>query len=150
MDGGKLYFDKEQKSSGEMWDVIANKLLIFKNCCCKVGLCDDQFHNALSIMLKGRANLKTKILNQLPTLQRASQRQMAAIASSILEMNNQSSSNSTTQGHSQSNEICNKAYSNRHEMGIWLRDISQAYIQLNSKLNRFVVREFHNHSVVLI
>lgn len=57
MNLGKFYYDKELKYIGDMWNILVDKLLIFKDYCSKVGLCEDQFHNALSIMLKGRANL---------------------------------------------------------------------------------------------
>ncbi|KAI0990852.1 hypothetical protein K3495_g17335, partial [Podosphaera aphanis] len=57
---------------------------------------------------------KSEILTQSPTLQRASQRLIAAISPSLLKLKQAGFSN----------------------MGIWLRDISQAYTQSTSMLNR--------------
>ncbi|KAI1002810.1 hypothetical protein K3495_g5393 [Podosphaera aphanis] len=56
---------------------------------------------------------KSEILTQSPTLQRASQRLIAAISPSLLKLKQDGFSN----------------------MGIWLRDISQAYTQSTSMLN---------------
>ena len=52
----KLYSDQEKKFGGELYDVLNSKLRIFYNCCQKVGIESNQYHNAYSIMLKGRAS----------------------------------------------------------------------------------------------
>jgi len=41
---------------GEMYNILNMKLAIFYDCCRKVGLTSDQYHNAYSVMLKGRAS----------------------------------------------------------------------------------------------
>lgn len=50
----KLYSD-EMKYSGEMYDVLEAKLLIFRDNCHKAGIPHAQFAGAFSIMLKGKA-----------------------------------------------------------------------------------------------
>jgi hypothetical protein len=50
----KLYGD-DKKYTGELYDILNTKLLIFYNCCRKVGLPEDQYHDAFSTMLKDRA-----------------------------------------------------------------------------------------------
>ena len=50
----KLYGD-DKKYTGELYDILNIKLLIFYNCCRKVGLPEDQYHNAFSTMLKDQA-----------------------------------------------------------------------------------------------
>jgi hypothetical protein len=52
----KLYSDQEKKFGGELYDILNSKLRIY-DCCQKVGLEPDQYHNAYSIMLKGRASV---------------------------------------------------------------------------------------------
>ena len=52
----KLYSDQEKKFGGELYDILNSKLRIFYDCCQKVGLEPDQYHNAYSVMLKGRAS----------------------------------------------------------------------------------------------
>ncbi|PVH90772.1 hypothetical protein DM02DRAFT_547142, partial [Periconia macrospinosa] len=52
----KLYSDQEKKYGGELYDILNSKLRIFYDCCQKVGLEPDQYHNAYSVMLKGRAS----------------------------------------------------------------------------------------------
>jgi hypothetical protein len=51
----KIYNNDKKKFTGEMYDILNIKLWVFYNCCVKVGLPDIQYHNAFSIMLKGRA-----------------------------------------------------------------------------------------------
>jgi hypothetical protein len=55
-DLGKLYSDSEKKFGGELFDILAIKLLIFYDLCGKAGLSKNQYHNAYSLMLKGRAS----------------------------------------------------------------------------------------------
>jgi hypothetical protein len=38
-----------------MYDILNIKLRVFYNYCTKIGLSDTQYHNAFSVMLKGRA-----------------------------------------------------------------------------------------------
>ena len=52
----KLYSDQEKKFSGELYNILNSKLCIFYNCYQKVRLEPDQYYNAYSIMLKGRAS----------------------------------------------------------------------------------------------
>ena len=52
----KLYSDPERKFSGELYDILNSKLRIFYDCCRKVGLGPNDYHDAFSIMLKGRAS----------------------------------------------------------------------------------------------
>jgi hypothetical protein len=51
----KIYNNDEKKFTGEMYDILNIKLRVFYNCYVKVGLPNTQYHNAFSIMLKGRA-----------------------------------------------------------------------------------------------
>lgn len=51
----KLYSD-DKRFGGEIYDVLENKLRIFYDCCQKIGIGDDQYANAFSVMLKGRAS----------------------------------------------------------------------------------------------
>jgi hypothetical protein len=48
----KLYSDQEKKYSGELYDILNTKLRIFYDCCQKIGLEPEQYHNAYSIMLR--------------------------------------------------------------------------------------------------
>jgi hypothetical protein len=50
----KIYNNDEKKFIGEIYDILDIKLRVFYNCCIKVGLLDIQYHNAFSVMLKGR------------------------------------------------------------------------------------------------
>ena len=52
----KVYNDDEKKFSGELYDILNNKLQIFFDCCTKVGVSKTQYKNAYSIMLRGRAS----------------------------------------------------------------------------------------------
>ncbi|CCU76925.1 integrase and RNaseH domain-containing protein [Blumeria hordei DH14] len=52
----KVYQDDTKKYSGELYNILNTKLQIFYDCCQKVGLGVDQYQNAYSIMLKGRAS----------------------------------------------------------------------------------------------
>ena len=52
----KIYNNDDKKYGGEEYDILDIKLQVFYDCCTKVGLPDDQFHLAFSIMLKGRAS----------------------------------------------------------------------------------------------
>jgi hypothetical protein len=54
-DLAKLYNDN-MRYDGEMY-ILNMKLAIFYDCCRKVGLTSDQYHNAYSVMLKGRASV---------------------------------------------------------------------------------------------
>jgi hypothetical protein len=38
-----------------MYDILNTKLRVFYNCYIKIGLSNIQYHNAFSVMLKGRA-----------------------------------------------------------------------------------------------
>ncbi|KHJ35231.1 hypothetical protein EV44_g3941 [Erysiphe necator] len=51
----KLYIDKDAKYIGEKYDILDNKLAIFRENCRKVGLKKAQYHNAFLSMLKGDA-----------------------------------------------------------------------------------------------
>lgn len=53
-DLAKLYSDDSKKYGGELYDMLHTKLLIFYDLCTKVGLPEEQYHNAYSSMLKGR------------------------------------------------------------------------------------------------
>ena len=55
-DLAKLYNDN-MRYDGEMYNILNMKLAIFYDCCRKVGLTSDQYHNAYSVMLKGRASV---------------------------------------------------------------------------------------------
>ena len=50
----KTYNDSD-KYGGELYDIIDVKLQVFYDCCNKVGLPEDQFQKAFSVMLKDRA-----------------------------------------------------------------------------------------------
>ena len=52
----KLYSDQKKKFGGELYNVLNSKLRIFYDCCQKVGIESDQYYNAYSVMLKGRAS----------------------------------------------------------------------------------------------
>jgi hypothetical protein len=52
----KIYNNDDKKYGGEEYDILDIKLQVFYDCCTKVGLPDNQFHLAFSIMLKGRAS----------------------------------------------------------------------------------------------
>ena len=51
----KLYSDHDKKFGRELYDILNSKLRIFYDYCQKAGLGPDQYHDAYSIMLKGRA-----------------------------------------------------------------------------------------------
>ena len=51
----KIYNDDGKKFGGELYDVVDYKLQIFFDCCSKVGIPNDQYSHAFSIMLKNRA-----------------------------------------------------------------------------------------------
>lgn len=52
----KIYIGGDKKYGGAEYDILDNKLQIFYDCCTKVGLVEDQFHLAFSIMLIGKAS----------------------------------------------------------------------------------------------
>ena len=52
----KLYLDQEKRFSGELYNILNSKLRIFYNYCQKVRLEPNQYYNAYSVMLKGRAS----------------------------------------------------------------------------------------------
>lgn len=52
----RMYTDKNNKYGGELYDILSSKLLIFYDFCRKLGLEEDQYHNAYSSMLKNRAS----------------------------------------------------------------------------------------------
>ena len=51
----KLYTE-DMKFSGELFDVLNSKLVIFYDTCRKVGIGPGQYHDAYSLMLRGRAS----------------------------------------------------------------------------------------------
>ena len=51
----KIYTDNEKKFGGELYDVLDVKLQVFTDCCGKVGILPGFYHQAFSVMLKGRA-----------------------------------------------------------------------------------------------
>jgi hypothetical protein len=51
----KIYNNDKKKFIGKMYDIFNIKLRIFYDYCAKIGLPDIQYHNAFSIILKGRA-----------------------------------------------------------------------------------------------
>lgn len=53
----KFYNDDAKRYTGELYDIFDTKLSIFYDCCMKVGLGKEQYHNAFSSMLKGRAEV---------------------------------------------------------------------------------------------
>jgi hypothetical protein len=56
MDLFKLYQSNDKKYTEELYDILDIKLQVFYNCCKKVGLQEDQYHDAFSAMLKDRAS----------------------------------------------------------------------------------------------
>jgi hypothetical protein len=56
MDLFKLYQSDDKKYTGELYNILDIKLRVFYNCCKKVGLQEDQYHNVFSAMLKDRAS----------------------------------------------------------------------------------------------
>jgi hypothetical protein len=56
MDLFKLYQSDDKKYTGELYDILDIKLRVFYDCCKKVGLQKDQYHDAFSAMLKDRAS----------------------------------------------------------------------------------------------
>ena len=52
----KIYNDNNKKYRGELYDILDVKLQVFYNCCNKVGLPEDQYHNAFLVMLKDHAS----------------------------------------------------------------------------------------------
>jgi hypothetical protein len=48
-------YNNNDKYSGELYDIIDIKLQVFYDYCNKVGLPEDQFQKAFSVMLKDRA-----------------------------------------------------------------------------------------------
>jgi hypothetical protein len=51
----KIYNNDKKKFTEEIYDILDIKLRVFYNYYIKVGLPDIQYHNAFSVMLKGRA-----------------------------------------------------------------------------------------------
>jgi hypothetical protein len=51
----KIYTDNEKKFGGELYDVLDVKLQMFTDCCGKVSILSGFYHQAFSVMLKGRA-----------------------------------------------------------------------------------------------
>jgi hypothetical protein len=51
----KVYSQDDRKYGGDQYDVLDVRLQVFYDCCTKIGLGQDQYHLAFSIMLKGRA-----------------------------------------------------------------------------------------------
>ena len=51
----KLYHNDESKFGGEKYDILDSKLKIFYDNCAKVGVLSSQYHNAFSVMLRGKA-----------------------------------------------------------------------------------------------
>ena len=54
-DLAKLYASDEMKYGGDTYEVIESKLLIFYDCCRRLGILQWQYNNAFPTMLKGRA-----------------------------------------------------------------------------------------------
>jgi hypothetical protein len=52
----KLYQSDDKKYTEELYNILDIKLQAFYDCCKKVGLQEDQYHNAFSAMLKDRAS----------------------------------------------------------------------------------------------
>jgi len=52
----KLYSDQEKKYSRELYNILNTKLRIFYDCCQKIGLEPEQYHNVYSIILRGHAS----------------------------------------------------------------------------------------------
>ncbi len=52
----KLYSDQEKRFSGELYNILNSKLCIFYDCYQKIRLEPNQYYNAYSVMLKGRAS----------------------------------------------------------------------------------------------
>jgi hypothetical protein len=52
----KLYQSDNKKYTEELYNILDIKLRVFYDCCKKVGLQKDQYHNAFSAMLKNRAS----------------------------------------------------------------------------------------------
>jgi hypothetical protein len=55
LDLAKLYNSDEMKYGGDTYEVLESKLLIFYNCCHRIGISQRQFATAFPTMLKGRA-----------------------------------------------------------------------------------------------
>ncbi|KAF1357346.1 hypothetical protein EJ07DRAFT_128601, partial [Lizonia empirigonia] len=51
----KIYSENE-KFTGDKYDVLSNKIVIFKEHCAKVGITHDKYATAISIMLSGKAS----------------------------------------------------------------------------------------------
>jgi hypothetical protein len=51
----KIYNNDKKKFTGEIYDILDIKLRVFYNYYIKVGLLNTQYHNAFSVILKGRA-----------------------------------------------------------------------------------------------
>jgi hypothetical protein len=51
----KFFNNEENKYGGEMYDILNSRILVSYDCCQKVGLPPERYHEGLSIMLKGRA-----------------------------------------------------------------------------------------------
>jgi hypothetical protein len=54
-DLAKLYTSDDMKYGGDTYEVIESKLLIFYDCCHRLGILQGQYNNAFPTMLKGRA-----------------------------------------------------------------------------------------------
>ena len=52
----RVYSSDDRKYGGEEYDFLDIKLQIFYDCCMKIGLPREQYHNASFVMLKGRAS----------------------------------------------------------------------------------------------
>ncbi|PVH75573.1 hypothetical protein DL98DRAFT_643966, partial [Cadophora sp. DSE1049] len=52
----KVYLYDNKKYEGELYDILNIKLQIFYDCCVKVGLEEEQYYQAFSVMFKGRAS----------------------------------------------------------------------------------------------
>ncbi|KAF8854920.1 hypothetical protein BDZ45DRAFT_627121 [Acephala macrosclerotiorum] len=50
-------YPEDKRYGGELYDFLDSKLQVFYDCCNKVGLPEDQFDKAFSIMLKSRASV---------------------------------------------------------------------------------------------
>jgi hypothetical protein len=51
----KIYTDNEKKFRGKLYDILNMKLQVFTDCCEKVSILPDFYHQTFLVMLKGRA-----------------------------------------------------------------------------------------------
>jgi hypothetical protein len=56
MDLFKLYQSDDKKYTRELYNILDIKLRVFYDCCKKVGLQEDQYHDTFVAMLKDRAS----------------------------------------------------------------------------------------------